>query len=52
MFKLQPDSPTPLVTQIVDGLRRQIADGSLRPDARVPSIRRSMTAGSNVTMSA
>jgi DNA-binding transcriptional MocR family regulator len=40
MFTLQPDSPTPLVTQIVDGLRRQIADGTLRPDARVPSIRR------------
>ncbi len=40
MFTIQPDSPTPLVTQIVDGLRRQIADGSLRPDARVPSIRR------------
>jgi DNA-binding transcriptional MocR family regulator len=40
MFTLQPDAPTPLVTQIVDGLRRQIVDGSLRPDARVPSIRR------------
>lgn len=40
VFTLQPDSPTPLVTQIVDGVRRQVADGSLRPDTRVPSIRR------------
>ena len=39
MFTLQPDSPTPLVTQIVDGLRRLIADGSLRPGAKIPSIR-------------
>ena len=39
MFTLQADSPTPLVTQIVDGLRRQIADGSLRTGAKIPSIR-------------
>jgi len=39
MFTLQPQSTTPLVTQIVDGLRRLIADGTLRPDARIPSIR-------------
>ena len=39
MFTLQSDSPTPLVTQIVDGLRRLIADGSLRTGARIPSIR-------------
>jgi DNA-binding transcriptional MocR family regulator len=39
MFKLQPQSSTPLVTQIVDGLRRQIADGSLRAGAKIPSIR-------------
>ena len=39
MFTLQPDSPTPLVTQIVDGLRRLIADGSLRTGAKIPSIR-------------
>ena len=39
MFKLQPQSSTPLVTQIVDGLRRQIADGTLRTGAKIPSIR-------------
>src|SRR3954468_13552186 len=39
MFTLQPDSPTPLVTQIVDGLRRLIVDGSLRTGAKIPSIR-------------
>jgi DNA-binding transcriptional regulator YhcF (GntR family) len=39
MFTLQSDSPTPLVTQIVDGLRRLIADGSLRTGAKIPSIR-------------
>jgi DNA-binding transcriptional MocR family regulator len=39
VFTLQPQSPTPLVTQIVDGLRRLVADGSLRAGARIPSIR-------------
>jgi len=39
MFALQPQSTTPLVTQIVDGLRRLIADGSLRAGSRIPSIR-------------
>jgi DNA-binding transcriptional MocR family regulator len=39
MFTLQAGAATPLVTQIVDGLRRLIADGSLRADARVPSVR-------------
>src|SRR5438876_473371 len=39
MFTLHPDSPTPLVTQIVDGLRRLIVDGSLRTGAKIPSIR-------------
>jgi DNA-binding transcriptional MocR family regulator len=39
MFTLHPDAPTPLVTQIVDGLRRLVADGSLRPGAKIPSIR-------------
>jgi DNA-binding transcriptional MocR family regulator len=39
MFALQPQSPTPLVTQIVDGLRRMVADGSLRAGAKIPSIR-------------
>lgn len=39
MFTLQPQSTTPLVTQIVDGFRRLIADQSLRPGAKLPSIR-------------
>ena len=39
MFALNPTSSTPLVTQIVDGFRRLIADQSLRPGAKVPSIR-------------
>jgi len=39
MFTLQPQSSTPLVTQIVDGVRRQVADGSLRAGAKIPSIR-------------
>ncbi len=39
MFTLQTQSTTPLVTQIVDGLRRLIADGSLRTGAKIPSIR-------------
>ena len=39
MLNLAPDSSTPLVTQIVDGLRRLITDRSLQPDAKLPSIR-------------
>lgn len=39
MFTLQPQSATPLVTQIVDGLRRMIVDGGLRAGAKIPSIR-------------
>ena len=39
MFTLNPDSSTPLVGQIVDGLRRLIADQSLKPGAKLPSIR-------------
>ncbi|WP_280150949.1 PLP-dependent aminotransferase family protein [Piscinibacter sp. XHJ-5] len=39
MFTLNPDSPTPLVSQIVDGFRRLIADQSLKPGAKLPSIR-------------
>jgi DNA-binding transcriptional regulator YhcF (GntR family) len=39
MFTLHPDSHTPLVTQIVDGFRRLIAEGALRPGAKLPSIR-------------
>lgn len=39
MFTLQPQSTVPLVTQIVDGLRRLIDDGALRAGTKVPSIR-------------
>jgi DNA-binding transcriptional MocR family regulator len=39
MLTLHPQSPTPLVTQIVDGLRAQIDDGGLRAGAKLPSIR-------------
>src|ERR1700693_5364952 len=39
MFTLNPDSPTPLVSQIVDGFRRLIAEQSLRPGSKLPSIR-------------
>lgn len=39
MFTLQPASTLPLVTQIVDGLRRLIDEGALRAGTKVPSIR-------------
>ncbi len=39
MFTLDPDSPTPLVSQIVDGLRRLISEHSLKAGAKLPSIR-------------
>ena len=39
MLSLQAHSTTPLVTQIVDGLRRLIVDGNLRTGAKIPSIR-------------
>lgn len=39
MITLVPNSPTPLVSQIVDGLRRLIADHSLKAGAKLPSIR-------------
>lgn len=39
MLILSPQSPTPLVTQIVEGLRRLIVEQSLRPGAKLPSIR-------------
>ena len=39
MITLHPDSPTPLVSQIVDGFRRLIGDQSLRPGTKLPSIR-------------
>lgn len=39
MLSLRHDSTVPLVSQIVDGLRRQIAERTLRPGAKLPSIR-------------
>jgi len=39
MFSLQPASPTPLVTQIVEGFRRLIDEQQLRVGAKVPSVR-------------
>ncbi|WP_157267731.1 aminotransferase-like domain-containing protein [Azohydromonas aeria] len=39
MFSLHPQSSTPLVVQIVEGMRRLIEEGSLRAGAKVPSIR-------------
>ncbi|HEX6705738.1 MAG TPA: PLP-dependent aminotransferase family protein [Albitalea sp.] len=39
MFTLKPDAPTPLVSQIVDGFRRLIADQSLKAGTKLPSIR-------------
>src|SRR5258706_16256364 len=39
MFPLKPDSTPPLVSQIVDGFRRMVADQSLKPGTKLPSIR-------------
>ena len=39
MFSLDAQSPTPLVQQIVDGFRLMVEDGTLRPGAKLPSIR-------------
>ena len=39
MLTLHPDTSTPLVSQIVDGLRRLISDQTLRPGSKLPSIR-------------
>ena len=39
MLNLKPESTIPLVSQIVDGLRRLIGDRSLQPGAKLPSIR-------------
>lgn len=39
MFALNPASSTPLVSQIVDGFRRLIAEQVLAPGAKLPSIR-------------
>jgi DNA-binding transcriptional MocR family regulator len=39
MLTLNPESHTPLVSQIVDGYRRLIGDQTLKPGAKLPSIR-------------
>jgi DNA-binding transcriptional MocR family regulator len=39
MISLNPQSSTPLVLQIVEGFRRSIQNGSLRPGSKAPSIR-------------
>lgn len=39
VLTLHPHSATPLVTQIVEGLRAQIDEGGLRAGTKVPSIR-------------
>ncbi|MBV8125263.1 MAG: PLP-dependent aminotransferase family protein, partial [Paucibacter sp.] len=39
MLTLHPDSPIPLVTQIVEALRAQIESGALRAGTKLPSIR-------------
>ena len=39
MFTVKPESPTPLVSQIVDGFRRLLAEQALKPGAKLPSIR-------------
>lgn len=39
MLVLKPESSVPLVTQIVEGLRRMVADQSLKPGTKLPSIR-------------
>lgn len=39
MFALDPQSPVPLVSQIVEGFRRLIEEGTLRAGAKLPSIR-------------
>lgn len=39
MLTLRADLPTPLVSQIVDGLREQIAGHVLKPGSKLPSIR-------------
>jgi DNA-binding transcriptional MocR family regulator len=39
MVTLEPDSPVPLVNQIVEGLRALITEQSLKAEAKLPSIR-------------
>lgn len=39
LINVNRDDPYPLVDQIVDGIRRQIAERQLRPGSKLPSIR-------------
>jgi len=39
MFAIDPQSPLPLVTQIVSGMRQMMDSGSLRAGTKLPSIR-------------
>lgn len=39
MITLKPESPTPLISQIIDGVRELVASHALKPGAKVPSIR-------------
>lgn len=39
MFELRPDASPPLVNQIINGLREAIDNQTLKPGAKVPSIR-------------
>ena len=39
MLTLRPELQTPLVSQIVDGLRGMIAGQALKPGVKLPSIR-------------
>jgi len=39
MLTLNPDTTTPLVSQVVDGLRRLMVEQTLRPGTKLPSIR-------------
>ncbi|MFZ3285442.1 MAG: PLP-dependent aminotransferase family protein [Telluria sp.] len=39
MFEIDPDSATPLVAQIVEGMKALITSQKLRPGAKIPSIR-------------
>ena len=40
MLTLRPELQTPLVSQIVEGLRGMIAGQALKPGVKLPSIRR------------
>lgn len=40
MITIDPDSPQPLVTQLAEGVSRQVTSGILPPGARLPSVRK------------